>query len=81
MLDRQTRVRAKRAKEFLDDADPLVATLAAGIARHHADDDWFHQTTAFHELNVCFAATIRAELASEVVVDDHGYRPAFLGHI
>jgi hypothetical protein len=76
IIDRQVRVRAKAAREFIDDADPLHAAIARGVVQHHADDDWFHQTTAFHELNVAFTGQIRL-----LLTDDEGYRPAFLGHI
>jgi hypothetical protein len=76
IVDRRVRVRAKQAREFLHDSDEQVAALARGIVQHHHDDDWFHQTPAFHELNVLLAARIRALLAG-----DDGFRPAFLGHI
>lgn len=76
IVDRQVRATAKRANELIDDADPRVAALAAGVVQHHRDDDWFHQTTAFHELNVAFTGRIRTLLSG-----DDGFRPAFLGHI
>jgi len=76
IIDRQVRATARRARELIDDADPRVAALARGVVQHHADDDWFHQTPAFHELNVAFTGRIRSILAG-----DDGFRPAFLGHI
>jgi len=76
IVDRQVRVKPKGVKAFVDDADLRVAALARGIMQHHADDDWFHQTPAFHELNVAFTGKIR-----EILAGDDGYRPAFLGHI
>jgi hypothetical protein len=76
IVDRQVRVRAKQAREHVDDPDDQVAALARGIVQHLADDDWFHQTPAFHELNVRLAARVRALLPG-----DNGFRPAFLGHI
>jgi hypothetical protein len=76
IVDRQVRAKPKGAKPLVDDPDPRVASLAQGIVKHHADDDWFHQTTAFHELNVAFTGEIRAILSG-----DDGFRPAFLGHI
>jgi hypothetical protein len=76
VVDRQVRVRAKGAALWVADADPWMAALARGIQQHHADDDWFHQTTAFNELNVAFTGRLR-----ECLPDDDGYRPAFLGHI
>jgi hypothetical protein len=76
IVDRQVRATAKRARELTDDADPRVSALARGVVQHHADDDWFHQTPAFHELNVAFTGRIRTILSG-----DDGFRPAFLGHI
>jgi hypothetical protein len=76
VVDRKLRVRAKRAREFVDSPDPVVARLARGIVQHHADDDWFHGTPAFAELSLEFARRVRDALP----VDD-GFRPHFLGHI
>ncbi len=76
VVDRKMRLRSKRAAEFVADADPLVAALARGIVQHHRDDEWFHQTAAFNELNLQFAVAIRDALPA-----DDGFRPSFLGHI
>ena len=61
---------------FVDDADLELAAVARGIARHHADDAWFHQTPAFAELSWQFTARVRDSLPP-----DDGLRPSFLGHI
>ena len=53
-----------------------MAALARGIARHHADDAWFHTTAAFAELSWRFTARLR-----DVLAPDEGMRPSFLGHI
>ncbi len=74
--DRGTRVRARQAASWIDDADPRVASLARGIARHHADDSWFHENAAFAELSWRFTAELR-----DLLVSDEGMRPSFLGHI
>jgi hypothetical protein len=76
VIDRKMRLRSKQAAQFVDDADPQLAALARGVVQHHRDDEWFHQTTAFTELNLQFAVTIRDALPS-----DDGFRPSFLGHI
>jgi hypothetical protein len=76
IVDRQVRAKPKGARLLVDDRDERVSALARGVLQHHADDDWFHQTAAFHELNVAFTGQIRTILAG-----DDGYRPAFLGHI
>src|SRR5687768_7360019 len=76
VIDRKMRLRGKRAAEFVGDADPHVAALARGVLQHHRDDEWFHQTAAFNELNLQFAVKIRDALPG-----DEGFRPSFLGHI
>lgn len=70
------RCRARHATPFVDADDPILAAVARGVARHHADDDWFHQTAAFGELTLELARRIR-----RVTGDDDGMRPSFLGHI
>jgi hypothetical protein len=76
VLDRRVRARSKSARRFLASRDQRVALLAAGIVRHHRDDDWFHRTRAFAELTWQFTAAIRDRLPR-----DDGLRPSFLGHI
>lgn len=70
------RCRSKHALPHVDAADPRLAALARGVARHHADDDWFHQTPAFGELSVELSRRIR-----RVTGDVDGMRPHFLGHV
>jgi hypothetical protein len=74
--DRRVRVRSKHAQPWFEDADARVASLARGIAQHHHDDAWFHETRAFAELSWQFTARVRDSLAP-----DDGLRPSFLGHI
>ena len=76
VIDRKTRLRSRRASEFVADANPVVASIARGIVQHHLDDAWFHVTPAFSELSLRFAVEIR-----EVLPGDEGFRPSFLGHI
>lgn len=76
VIDRKMRLRSKHAAQFVEDADPHLAALARGIVQHHRDDEWFHQTTAFNELNLKFAVALRDALPA-----DDGFRPSFLGHI
>jgi hypothetical protein len=76
IVDRQVRAKPRGARPLVDDPDPRIASLARGVLQHHFDDDWFHQTTAFHELNVAFTGQIR-----KILSGDDGFRPAFLGHI
>lgn len=81
VVDRKVRARAKGAKLLVDDGDPQVAAVAAGIVRHHYDDDWFHQTRAFAELTWHFTVKIRDTLQNSEGASDDGLRPSFLGHI
>jgi len=76
VIDRKTRARAKLAAPFANDNDPVVASVARGVLRHHHDDDWFHQSRAFAELNLEFTVIVRDALSP-----DGGFRPSFLGHI
>lgn len=76
VIDRKMRLRSNAAATLVDDADPQLAALARGIVQHHRDDEWFHQTAAFAELNLQFAVAIRDALPA-----DDGFRPSFLGHI
>jgi hypothetical protein len=70
------RCRSRQAAPFADGDNALVAAVARGVMRHHADDDWFHQTTAFLELSAELSRRIRHATA-----DQDGVRPSFLGHI
>lgn len=76
VIDRKMRARSKTALASVTAADPLLAALAQGIVRHHHDDAWFHQTTAFNELSLDFTRQIR-----DLLPADDGFRPSFLGHI
>ncbi len=70
------RCRSRQASPFVEGDNDLVASVARGVVRHHADDHWFHQTTAFMELSAELSRRIRHATA-----DQDGVRPSFLGHI
>jgi hypothetical protein len=70
------RCRSRQAAPFVDADDPRFASLARGILRHHADDDWFHETGAFGDLSMELARQVRRATG-----DRDGMRPGFLGHI
>jgi hypothetical protein len=74
--DRSVRLRSKHAEAFLDDADPHVADMAAGVLQHLRDDAQFHATRAFAETSLGLTAQLRDALGGET-----GLRPAFLGHL
>jgi hypothetical protein len=74
--DRGVRVRSRHVEPWLLDGDGRLRSLARGIARHHADDSWFHATRAFAELSWGLTVEIRDLLGRE-----DGLRPSFLGHI
>jgi hypothetical protein len=76
VVDRRMRVRRRHAEAYLAHEDARHAELAAGILQHLHDDLWFHQTRAFAELSLQFTRDIR-----DVLPDDGGFRPSFLGHI
>ena len=77
---RRTKCRTKHVEPFFEDADPRLAALARGVARHHSDDGWFHVTRAFTELSLSFSAQIR-EALQRSHKDEVNLRPWFLGHI
>ncbi len=70
------RCRSRQAEPFLDGDDAATAAVARGVMRHHADDGWFHETTAFCELSLECARRVR-----HATGDVDGMRPSFLGHI
>jgi hypothetical protein len=70
------RCRSRQAEPFLDSHDPATIAIARGVMRHHADDGWFHETTAFCELSLEAARRVR-----HATGDVDGMRPSFLGHI
>jgi len=76
IIDRRMKTRRKSAIQFVKDADTRVAKIARGIVQHHHDDDWFHRTRAFAELNLQLTV-----MAREALPNDEGFRPSFLGHI
>lgn len=73
---RKARVREKHARAFTAPDNPQSTAIAAGIAQHHADDAWFHNSRAFVELTLQGTRATR-----EAMPDDEGFRPSFLGHI
>ncbi len=76
VVNRRVKARSKAALVWIDDSDPLLASVARGVVQHHVDDDWFHQSPAFLELQWRFTVELRASLP-----DNDGLRPSFLGHI
>jgi hypothetical protein len=70
------RCRSRHARPWVDHSDSRLASIARGVVRHHADDDWFHQTPAFGDLTLELARQIRRATG-----DSDGMRPSFLGHI
>jgi hypothetical protein len=76
VADRGVRARGKHASQWVDDADPRVASIARGIVQHHRDDAWFHGTAAFTELQWRLTADVQSLLG-----DDPSLRASFIGHI
>lgn len=75
-VDRKVRVRPKEAEAHVEHPDAVLARVARGVARHHADDARFHTTAAFGELSWRYALQLRTLLPA-----DDGLRSSFLGHI
>ena len=70
------RCRTRHAQGHLGSPCPITRAVARGVARHHADDDWFHHTAAFGDMTLELARRIRTATG-----DADGMRPGFLGHI
>ncbi len=80
VVDRRVRARAKLAKPWIDDADPVLAGVARGVVLHHRDDAWFHQTRAFAELSMRFTLEVRQVLTEETEVRPGSKGHDFMGH-
>jgi hypothetical protein len=76
VADRAVRLRSKQVEPFCDDADRVVAEVAAGVLQHLRDDARFHNTRSFAETSLALSARVRDALGGEI-----GLRPAFLGHL
>jgi len=76
VVNRRCRVRTKHALPWCVSSDARLAEFARGVAQHHHDDGWFHETQAFHDLSWRFTCEFRDRLNA-----DDGLRPSFLGHI
>lgn len=70
------RCRSRHARPFIELPDATTAAIARGVARHHAEDDWFHQTPAFGDVSLELARRVR-----HATDDAETVRPGFLGHI
>ncbi len=75
-LNRKIRARRKLAEPYVNDVDPHVASVAAGIVQHHIDDQAFHGQRVFVELSMRFAVELR-----DLLPQDNGLRSGFVGHI
>lgn len=73
---RRTKCRTKHVEPAFDHTDSRVAALARGVAQHHDDDRWFHETRTFVELNLYFSRTI-----VEHCREHSDLRASFLAHV
>ncbi|MCA9136526.1 MAG: hypothetical protein KDB00_07200 [Planctomycetales bacterium] len=76
VIDRKIRARERMATAALESDDIVLRQVATGIINHIRDDRWFHGTAAFVESNLQLAVGLR-----ELLPDDRGFRPMFVGHI
>lgn len=74
--DRKVRLREKQVAPYLEHEDPRVNEFAAGVLQHLHDDEWFHQSREFYEINAQIADCFR-----EMKDCNDGFLPGFLGHI
>ena len=76
VVDRKVRVRSRNLTPLIDSQDSEVVEIATGILQHLHDDQWFHATKIFNQLNLEFALALR-----DADPEDTSLRPRFLGHI
>ncbi|QDU59069.1 hypothetical protein [Aeoliella mucimassa] len=76
VVARRTKCRTKHVESEFDSNDPRLAALARGVAQHHDDDRWFHESRAFVELNLQFSQAI-----VEACDERTDLRAGFLAHI
>ena len=76
VLDRRIKARPKGVRPFVDDEDPDLAAMAAGILLHHHDDGWFHVSEPFVRLSIACSGDWRGVLGKQT-----GLRCRFLGHV
>lgn len=74
--DRKVRLREKQVAPFLEHEDRRLREFSAGVRQHLHDDEWFHQTREFYEINSQIADCFR-----EMKDCNDGFLPGFLGHI
>lgn len=61
VVDRKLRLPPNQVRRWLDDPDPSLRSLAAGVLQHHEDDEAFHTGAAFARLQVEFARAIKGQ--------------------
>lgn len=76
VIDRKIRARRRLVMPHLDSPHRMLRDVARGILAHLDDDQWFHTSEAFVELNLRFAMQLREQLPG-----DEGFRPMFVGHV
>jgi hypothetical protein len=75
VADRRVRMRPRFVEPRVTDDGTPAAEIAAGVARHLADDDWFHATPAMFEVTAKLGGMLRDTIGTD------GFRCGFLGHV
>ena len=74
--DRKCRARKKKAVAWIDDSDPILAAVAAGVVQHHEDDYWFHGSAIFTRITLELAVEYREQFGNTQAM-----RANLIGHI
>ncbi|MEL7496220.1 MAG: hypothetical protein AAFN77_01330 [Planctomycetota bacterium] len=74
--DRRCRTRKKSAALYVDSSDETMRDIALGVVQHHEDDNWFHRSAIFNNLNMQLAIEFRDRYGN-----DHSMRPSLIGHV
>jgi hypothetical protein len=75
VADRRVRMRPRFVEPRVTGDGTPAAEVAAGVARHLADDDWFHATPAMFEVTARLGGMLRDTIGTD------GFRCGFLGHV
>lgn len=77
VVDRRVRARARLVHAVLAERPPArMQEIGQGILQHHRDDDAFHRSALFMNLESQLSSRFR-----EHMPDPFDHRPGFLGHI
>ena len=77
VVNRRVRARRRLVQPVVESTrSGFVRQVGQGILQHHADDDAFHRSEAFQQMEGILCGRFRS-----LMPDPYDHRPGFLGHI